>query len=189
MYQKKQKKKLIAATLMLAAVIVVALIMPAQYAVDPTGIGGLLGLLPPDSNTNAPGHQGKLESRLAQMEKRLERISTAMGLESAASIWRNEEVLTLYPGQGVEAKLVMDEGAKIWFEWSANGSRLNCDSYGDSAEEKINYARRRGAAEDKGTITAPFSGTHGWFWRNRTEKRVTLTLKIRGAYSMIKWKI
>ena len=33
---------------------------------------------------------------------------------------------------------------------------------------------------------ATYDGSHGWFWRNRGSKAVTITLKTSGAYSEIK---
>lgn len=35
----------------------------------------------------------------------------------------------------------------------------------------------------EGGILAPFAGEHGWFWRNRDDEAVTVTLEIKGDYS------
>ncbi|MHA6688251.1 hypothetical protein ACX3P0_22145 [Mesorhizobium sp. A556] len=48
------------------------------------------------------------------------------------------------------------------------------------------YERGRGVAEDEGVLEAAFDGNHGWFWRNRTDADVTVTLKTTGAYKDIK---
>ena len=34
--------------------------------------------------------------------------------------------------------------------------------------------------------TAIFDGTHGWFWRNRSNSDVTITLKTKGEYLSVK---
>ena len=39
---------------------------------------------------------------------------------------------------------------------------------------------------DKGEFTAIFDGTHGWFWRNRSNRDVTITLKTKGEYLSVK---
>jgi hypothetical protein len=39
---------------------------------------------------------------------------------------------------------------------------------------------------ETGTLVAAFDGKHGWFWRNRTEKVVTIILKTSGAYTSVK---
>jgi hypothetical protein len=41
-------------------------------------------------------------------------------------------------------------------------------------------------ASDDGELIAAFTGNHGWFWRNRGQADVTVTLKTGGDYSDIK---
>ena len=38
----------------------------------------------------------------------------------------------------------------------------------------------------EGVLEAAFDGNHGWFWRNRTDADVIVTLKTNGAYTDIK---
>lgn len=104
----------------------------------------------------------------------------------AASGWRDEVNYTLAPGQGIEVKLAMDEGQTARFEWSANGSVVNYDTHGDGSGQKISYEQGRAAAEQTGELTAAFTGNHGWFWRNRTEVPVTITLRTSGDYAELK---
>ena len=103
----------------------------------------------------------------------------------ASPEWRDEVSYTLAPTEGVEIKLVMDQGARAEFAWTANGSILNYDTHGDGSGQRITYERGRGVPEQMGEIVAAFTGNHGWFWRNRTEAPVTLTLRTRGDYSRI----
>lgn len=103
--------------------------------------------------------------------------------EPAPPLWRDEVSYTLAPTEGVEVKLAMEEGATAAFEWNANGSVLNYDTHGDGGGEKISYEQGRGVPDQAGTLTAAFAGNHGWFWRNRTEDPVTVTLRTRGEYS------
>ena len=100
--------------------------------------------------------------------------------------WTDEVSFTLQPGEGIELKLVMQEGAVAEFEWTANGSVLNYDTHGDGGGNSISYEKGRGVPDQTGRITAAFSGNHGWFWRNRTNLPVTLTLRARGNYSQLK---
>ena len=41
-------------------------------------------------------------------------------------------------------------------------------------------------AKAAGELTAAFSGNHGWFWRNRGDAPVSVTLRVAGAYTEIK---
>ena len=44
----------------------------------------------------------------------------------------------------------------------------------------------RGVASDDGVLEAAFNGSHGWFWRNRGDAPVTITLRTAGDYAQIK---
>lgn len=104
----------------------------------------------------------------------------------ATSDWRDEVSYTLAPGEGIEVKLTMQEGQTARFEWTANGSVLNYDTHGDGSGQKVSYEQGRGVPEQEGELTAAFTGNHGWFWRNRTEAPVTVTLRTAGDYAEIK---
>lgn len=47
----------------------------------------------------------------------------------------------------------------------------------------ISYEKGRATPSQAGRLTAAFDGSHGWFWRNRTEEPVTVTLRVRGDYA------
>jgi hypothetical protein len=56
---------------------------------------------------------------------------------------------------------------------------------GPGAKEKI-YKTGRAVAGGTGVLTAEFDGGHGWFWRKRGIKPVTIILRTKGAYAEIK---
>lgn len=102
-------------------------------------------------------------------------------------IQKHQSSFVLNPGQGIEIKLVMKKGAKANYAWSTEGGPVNFDTHGDgSGNLKISYEKGRGVQSDEGTLTAEFDGNHGWFWRNRNQEPVTLTLSTEGNYSEIK---
>ena len=35
----------------------------------------------------------------------------------------------------------------------------------------------------KGSFTTPFSGVHGWYWKNTSDVDVTVQLTVNGGYS------
>lgn len=118
---------------------------------------------------------------LAQSE---EQQSASPNPDTAAEAeeWRDEVDYTLIPGQGIEVKLVMNEGAIAEFEWSANGAVVNYDTHGDGNGQSISYEKGRSVPEQSGQLIAAFKGNHGWFWRNRTDDNVLVTLRTRGDY-------
>ena len=185
-----------------AAAILVAVVLPSEYGIDPTGVGRALGL----------AEMGEIKTQLAeeaeqdalrdvqsgapaiapatpqQGSRLLDRIFAEFLLGSAqAQEARSDEMsLTLAPSEGAEVKLVMAKGAQANYAWTANGAVVNFDTHGDGGGENISYEKGRGVAEDEGVLEAAFDGNHGWFWRNRTDAPVTVTLKTSGAYSDIK---
>ena len=215
-----------------AMLLLVTIILPSEYAIDPTGLGRTLGLTQMGEiktqlaeEAAADAHGGSAQplplaetSQLDAIERQLNEIMAAVSAlqtrgtaapttpdtveqTTAApapapaveesdfvppSIWRDEIEITLQPGQGVELKLVMAANAEAEFEWTANGSVLNFDTHGDGSGQSVSYEKGRGVAEQAGVLRAAFSGNHGWFWRNRTDAPVTLTLRTRGDYSELK---
>ncbi len=123
--------------------------------------------------------------QVVSRQKNIEKKQTAESTNETSD-WKDHISITLKPGQGVEYKLVMDKGAKAWFEWTANGSKLNFDAHGYGGGQSVQYKKGRGVPNDAGMFEAPFKGNHGWFWRNRTDKNVTLTLKTKGDYIKLK---
>ena len=84
----------------------------------------------------------------------------------------------LEPDDGHEVKFVMTEGATLKYTWFTDGPGVNYDTHADG--EGIRYhGYGKGTNEDRleGELTAAFTGSHGWFWRNRNDKAVTVTLQ------------
>jgi hypothetical protein len=211
--------------IVVASAILTFVWLPAEYGIDPTGVGHVLGLtemgdikeqLHAEADADAKAVQmtqsGGLELnaeeiilRLDAIQAQLSAVAVSVGavsitadeqdsaqptekpisvLESAASTspWRDEFEYTLVPGEGIEVKLAMDEGAATEFYWSANGAVLNHDTHGDGSGQSISYEKGRAVPDQTGQLTAAFSGNHGWYWRNRSNEDVLMTLRTRGDY-------
>ena len=84
----------------------------------------------------------------------------------------------------------MKEGAKVDYLWSVEGGVVNYDTHGDPYDAPRGfyhgYGKGRATLRTRGTLEAAFDGKHGWFWRNRTDKPVTVTLRTEGDYISIK---
>jgi hypothetical protein len=181
-----------------AGALLVTVVLPAEYGVDPTGIGRVLGLTP----------MGEIKMSLAQ-EARAPRhasapppactpapcTSAAPGATPAGSAatptrgQRQEVKLVLAPNEGREIKLVMRKGARASYIWSADGA-LTVDLHGEveggPPESYQSYGKATGKRFDEGEIVAAFDGIHGWFWRNRNHSDVAITLRIQGDYEDVK---
>ena len=189
--------------------------LPAEYGLDPTGLGRFMGLtrmgeIKQQLYAEAVAEDTLLAARMAAeqvsadpaliarldaLETQIAGIAATLGTAPGQTVapataapaqWRDEVSYTLAPTQGIEIKLVMDEGTRAEFAWTANGSILNYDTHGDGGGRRIGYEKGRGVAEQSGELIAAFAGNHGWFWRNRTGAPVTLTLRTRGDYARMK---
>lgn len=184
-----------------AIAILVVIVLPSEYGIDPTGAGRTLGLtemgqiktqLAEEAEADRIGDQQNsvpaAPAAPQQGSHLLDRIYSEFFVGSAhAQETRSDEMsVTLAPGEGAEIKLVMVKGAQANYVWTANGAVVNFDTHGDGGGENISYEKGRGVADDEGVLEAAFDGNHGWFWRNRTDAPVTVTLKTSGAYSDIK---
>ena len=185
-----------------AALILVTVVWPSEYGIDPIGIGAVFGL----------AEMGEIKSQLAEeaeadrllMESQVEPqsslqpglmdaifgaiVGTAHAQEASAEapVWKDEITFALEPGQGIEIKLVMEEGAVAPFEWAVEGGEVNFDLHGDGSGNEISYEKGRAVPGAAGELTAAFTGNHGWFWRNRGDTPLRVTLRVAGAYSEIK---
>jgi hypothetical protein len=197
----KQLVRSTIAAALAALILLVTIVLPAEYGIDPTGLGKVLrmtemgnikqqlaveaeaDLVASSDNSMAP------EQAIGEL---LPAASTiyAPTIEPAAVIpnvvWRDEVVITLTPGEGVEVKLAMVGGASAQYSWVAEGGVVNYDTHGDALGKSISYEKGRGVAAAEGELEAAFTGNHGWFWRNRGAADVKLILRTRGDYIELK---
>lgn len=104
----------------------------------------------------------------------------------AAPQWRDEVTFTLTPMEGTEYKLVMQAGAVATYEFVVDGGVINFDAHGEGEGQSLTYEEGRGVASDAGQMVPPVSGTHGWFFRNRGNEDVVVTLRTGGDYQELR---
>lgn len=181
-----------------AGAILVTTVLPAEYGIDPTGIGRVLGLTKMGEIKKSLEKENKEHARFAPRSTDRQSVLSALGdlLVSPAaaqdkkpakdaSAWKDESTFSLRPGQGFEIKLTMKKGATATYEWTATGGRINYDLHAHAGGKNARYKRGRGKVGDSGSFTAKFDGNHGWFFRNRDSKEVKVVIKFKGDYSAI----
>jgi hypothetical protein len=190
--------------LITAIVILITIVLPAEYAIDPTGIGRMLKLT----------EMGEIKNQLAEEAERDRQLDAAPPAQPSSSLIgrvfaeliigtahanepvrlaqaatkTDETVIVLKPTEGVEWKMTMVKDAKVTYSWTVQGGVVNYDMHGTPAGggKETSYKAARGIGTDEGVLTAGFDGTHGWFFRNRGKEPVTITLKTTGAYTELK---
>ncbi len=176
--------------ILVAAVLLVTVVLPSEYGIDPTRIGRVLGLTKMGEIKTALAAEAE-KDRAAQASQPLGEPASTAPVRSAekpvGSPKKDEVIVTLKPGEGAEVKLQMAKGAKASYEWASTGGPVNHDTHGDnSTGAKHSFSKGREVERDAGELVAPFDGNHGWYWRNRTDVDVTVTLKVSGEYHSVK---
>ena len=176
----------------IASALLVTAVLPAEYGVDPTRVGSLLGLT----------EMGRIKMQLAAEAEAEEAdaqpapaappavaaapAGAATPATTATGVRTDETVITLAPDQGAEIKLVMEEGGRVDFTWTSSGGAVNFDTHADRPGTPYHGYGKGSERRVEGELVAAFTGSHGWFWRNRTGEAVTVTLRTTGAYTEVK---
>lgn len=205
-------RKLVRSTviaLLTAVGLLVTVVMPSEYAIDPTGVGRALGLTqmgelkiilaqealadaaPPQAAAPAstPAPAPAPAPQVAQVQPIAKPVAQPASTTTSA-LKTNQMSVTLKPGEGTEIKLEVLKGKSVSYEWTAVGGPVNFDTHGEpyNGEKGYfhSYSKGKQVKNDKGEFTAIFDGTHGWFWRNRSNNDVTIALKTTGDYLSVK---
>ena len=184
---------LLRSTLIAAAVAVVLLVtvvLPAEYGVDPTGAGNVLGLT----------RMGEIKVALAKEAALADSVEAAASQAASASApapppkstadssaMTHVTEVVLRPNEGKEIKLVMRKDGRVTYSWATDRGVVNFDTHADAPGISYHgYAKGAGKQSDEGVLVAAFDGAHGWFWRNRGSGIVTVTLRTTGDYQELK---
>ena len=150
----------VAVSVLLAGAILLVFVLPAEYGLDPVGAGQLLGI---------DGMSGYSVS--------------ALTVEDHAPHTDRVE-FPLAPFESVEYKYQLDAGEAVIYQWSAEGEivfDLHSEEAGTDPEDAVTFSVGR-AASQQGSYVAPFDGLHGWFWENRGDHEVIVTLSTTGYF-------
>jgi hypothetical protein len=167
------------AALLGAGLILVMFVLPAEYGVDPLGVGARVGLV----ELGAVGQQvQKLND------------ATATGAAQATLIvpqgraFKSETVeFKVAAREGMEYKYRLDKGESLLFSWKTSGPvsyEFHAEPDGAPRGYAQSYEKGDGKSEASGTLTAPFPGIHGWYWENKSDKEITVTLTSAGFYNL-----
>jgi hypothetical protein len=186
----------------IAAVLLATVVLPSEYGIDPTGLGRALGLtqmgeIKMQLAAEAAKHGAAPATAPEQAASAPPQVSApeASGAAPAPSLTATNSnaaqktdvtTVTIKPNEGLEVKMEMSKGAKAKYEWTSAGGPVNHNTHTDTPNGSHTYSKGQGVERDSGEITAVSDGYHGWFWRNRNSKDVTITLKTSGEYRSIK---
>jgi hypothetical protein len=152
-----------------AAITLLTIILPAEYNIDPTGIGHAMGLTV-FNNSEVEKNASSTSQKVPENNK---------GLAETIDI--------MVPAHsGVEYKFTMQQHKKLSYLWLTNGTALYFDLHGEPEGNTTGYFESYAIAtlnRMEGSFTTPFSGVHGWYWKNTSDIPVTLQLTVKGDYA------
>lgn len=173
-------RKLLKATLVagaVAAVVLVTAVLPAEYGIDPLGVGRSLGLM----DLFAAG----AEADAAAAAPATVTPGLAGPVFPRPYDWRlDAREFTIRPGTGMEFKYELDRGATMLYSWKADGFveydfHTEPDGKPSSASDSFDKGT---SSQRRGAYTAPYDGIHGWYWENTSNKDITVRLQTAGFY-------
>ena len=163
--------KALAVSLLIAIAVFVTIVLPAEFGIDITGTGSMLGLNALSAEDNNP----EIISRPGEGDL----------------VFRQDEIKILIPANdGLEYKFFLDMHSNLTYEWGSTSS-LYFDMHGEPEGDTSGYFESYGAAtvdEMSGSVTVPFAGSHGWYWRNDSDKDISISLKTLGNYGVIGYR-
>ncbi len=175
------------AALAAGAAILVLFVLPAEYAIDPTGSGKALGLTRMATGDDA-AEDATVSPAAASAPAIAVPAQTQANIARTTPFRTDEKTVTLEPGKGIEVKARMKAGDSFNFRWTSTGpvrADMHGEPVGGKEDEFTDYWKQKDIASSQGSFTAPFAGTHGWYWKNREDKPITVTVRLDGFYESV----
>lgn len=186
----------IVGALVAAAIVLVAIVLPAEVGIDPTGIGGALGLTAIHGSTRTlqvkdviEGNEKYREVKIADAHDPVPLPNPAVSQLKPVEARTDTVTVKLESGQETEIKVILDAAQVVLYSWKAAGGQVYTDFHGhepNAGEAFVRYEEQQSGSEGHGSLVAPFAGEHGWYWVNISDQPVTITVSLKGYYNEIK---
>ncbi|MDX8382779.1 MAG: HupE/UreJ family protein [Ghiorsea sp.] len=113
--------------------------------------------------------------------------STAIDPQDYAD-YHEDHITVDIPARGeIEYKVLLSKDAVLNYTWESNNVALFFDFHGDPKGDTTGYFKSyQQGTESKasGSLTAPFEGKHGWYWKNNSQSPARVSLVIKGDYQL-----
>jgi hypothetical protein len=184
--------------LVVAAVILVTAVLPAEYGIDPTGVGRALGLTELNAAPTRSfevkdvlaGNAGVREVEVPDFNDPVPLPNPAVHQSEDRAIETRTMTITLPPDGETEIKTVLRESKVVVYHWETDRGAIYCDLHGHDPEAGseffVRYREDQEGSNVTGSLVAPFGGEHGWYWLNYNDFPVTITLTVTGFFDDIK---
>lgn len=174
------------AALASALLLTVLVVLPAEYAYDPTGFGALSGL------TSLSAARARAPAAADAGVAVVEATGAALGgfaHEHPAAAPEANYRVTLRGDEELEYKADVARGEALVYRWRVvEGSPVYFEFHGEPTtgtwprDYYASYAKGEAAAA-QGSLVVPFTGRHGWYWLNLSGHPVTIEVRLVGYHS------
>jgi hypothetical protein len=176
-----------------AGIVLVTAVLPAEYGLDPTGIGRALGFTALSEPVRTieitdviGGNESVREAEIPDYGEPVPLPNPAVHQAEEQASRSQRFVVTIPPEGETEIKAVLRASKTILYTWSVDRGTIYSDMHGHNpdfgSEFFVRYIEHQEGAGQSGSLVAPFDGEHGWYWLNYNEFPVTVTLDVTGFY-------
>lgn len=202
-----EKKKIIinaVLAVVISSLLLVVAVLPAEYGIDPTGAGKLMGFDRLYVAEEATTIEKVFVEKGAIKEETTYKILTMKDLGSDPSVERPSEIdnpapvkqsdfrnedftIDVLAGKGIEFKVKMKKNDRFKYEWLTDQGVLFHDMHAEINKQSKYFESYAQAYSNNmtGTHIAPFEGIHGWYFKNRSDKDIKVKLRLSGQFSIL----
>lgn len=202
-----ETKKIVKATviaLIIGAIILITSVLPAEFGLDPTGVGKYLGfskLHHPVENMDAIPQVDMVtqqSNRILKLEHGGSSPDVIIPVEANNPApekqleEREDSIQVSVPiGEGIEYKINMLKYGKVKYEWTTDKGTVFFDFHGEVKQknptENVYFESFTIAYSNNiiGNFLAPYEGKHGWYFKNKSENDIMITIRLKGQYSLM----
>jgi hypothetical protein len=199
---KIQLLKSLIIAILIGAVVLITAVLPAEYGLDPLGTGKLFGFSKLYQETKQI-ENNKTNSSLNFKKIKMEKLGSPQSTPTPSEAdnpppevqytEREDTIEVMVPAKkGIEYKFKSLKYGSIKYEWATNKGIVYIDFHGEVKQEKppenVFYESYTLAYSNNmaGTLTAPFEGKHGWYFRNDTNEDIVVSIRLNGQYDLLK---
>ena len=198
-----QLLKSVIVALVIGILVLVTAVLPAEYGIDPLGTGKLFGfskLYVDETKTEKVATTTTFNCLDANKAIELKHVSSPKGTaipinainaapEAKLPFKTDSITVNLKAGKGIEYKVFAHKYEKIKYTWATNKNLVFVDFHGEPQENPSGFYESYTVAYSNnmgGTLTVPFKGIHGWYFKNKSNDDISISIILEGNYELIK---
>lgn len=199
---KGQLLKSLIIALIIGAIVLLTAVLPAEYGIDPLGTGKLFGFSKLYQG-NEQIENNEIYSSLNFKKIKMEKLGSPQSVPKPSEAdnpppevqysVREDTIEVIVPAKkGIEYKFKSLKYGRTKYEWSTDKGIVYIDFHGEVKQENssknVFYESYTLAYSNNmaGTLTAPFEGKHGWYFRNETNEDIIIAIRLNGQYELFK---